>query len=42
MGDLFRDRCGRGRPADNAAYMMCTQHHYEAFVRELQRARLNW
>jgi hypothetical protein len=42
MADLFRVRSGRGRPPDNAAYMMCTQAHYEAFVRELRRARLEW
>jgi len=42
MADLFRVRSGRGRPPDNAAYMMCTQPHYEGFVRELRRARLEW
>ncbi len=42
MADLFRVRRWHGRPPDNAAYMMCTQHHYEAFVRELRRARLDW
>ncbi len=42
MADLFRVRSQRGRPPDNAAYMMCTQPHYEAFVRELRRAGLDW
>lgn len=42
QADLFRIRSTPERPADNAAYTLCTQANYQDFVRRLDDRELPW